>query len=165
MKKISAGLVTLLCSLSVLIYAGCVVDSDDKGLTDVTISADTTSIEADGSVTLSANVETIGSPDLSYVWAIKSGSDYAEFTTSNAQESVVLQGKNATATEQSVKVKVTVTDRTNGYTYADSVEICVGAAESVVSSVFISGTTSIAYNGTGTLTAQASTIGNPSISY
>nr|MCR5724913.1 carbohydrate-binding domain-containing protein [Treponema sp.] len=114
---------------------------------------------------LSANVETIGSPDLSYVWAIKSGSDYAELATSNALESVVLQGKNATATEQSVKVKVTVTDRTNGYTYADSVEICVGAAASSVSSVSITGTSSIAYNGTGTLTAQASTIGNPSISY
>lgn len=122
-------------------------------LTSVTLSANPESIEATGTSALTAASKYTGTPTITYSWEITSGSDYASLSTTSG-ESVTLTGKNTAASSQSVVVKVTASDGTNSKD--DSATITVGAAASEakkVSSVKISGSTSVKAGSSITLTA------------
>lgn len=146
-----------------LFFVSCVVDKTDTALTDVTVTAESSSVDATGSVTLTATVETVGNPELSYTWSIKSDSSYA--TISGDGATATLTGINTTASEQTVTAKVTVSDNSNNYTYSDSVAITVGAAASAVTAVSISASSRVSWNATPTLTAVATVTNNASLSY
>ena len=86
----------------------------ENKLTGVDISATTQTISSGGETVLSAIPSYTGSPDLSYLWEITDGSDYAELSDSEATEkSVTLTGKNEDSSFHKVTVKLTVTDNTN----------------------------------------------------
>lgn len=93
-------------------------------LTSVSISASSSTIEAAGNTTLTAN-PTVTSGDatkVEYTWSISSGSSYATLSSTTGS-SVTLTGNNTTESEQSVTVKVSATDGTNTITATETVTV------------------------------------------
>ncbi len=143
--------------------AGCVVDADSNVLTGISISSTATTIDATGSTTLTAKCTTTGSPNITYTWSItSSGSSYASLSSTTGS-TVTLTGKNTSSSDQSVKVKVQASDGT--YTYKENLTLTVSGAVAQISSVTISGSSAISYNGSTSLTAVVEGADNADVSY
>lgn len=103
------------------------------------------------------------SPTVTYTWEIKSGSEYAELSKSTTG-TVTLTGKNTDTVEHEVTVKVTATS--DGTTKEATKTVKILAVENKVTSVSVSAEkSSIACDGSTTLTAKAEYSGNPEITY
>ncbi len=143
--------------------AGCVVDADSNVLTGISISSTATTIDATGSTTLTAKCTTTGSPNITYTWSItSSGSSYASLSSTTGS-TVTLTGKNTSSSDQSVKVKVQASDGT--YTYKENLTLTVSGAVAQISSVTISGSSAISYNGSTSLTAVVEGADKADVSY
>ena len=143
--------------------AGCVVDADSNVLTGISISSTATTIDATGSTTLTAKCTTTGSPNITYTWSItSSGSSYASLSSTTGS-TVTLTGKNTSSSDQSVKVKVQASDGT--YTYKENLTLTVSGAVAQISSVTISGSSAISYNGSTSLTAVVEGADKTDVSY
>lgn len=108
-----------------ILAAGQVVENK---ITSVAVSAEKSSIDCDGSTTLTAKAEYSGTPTITYTWTISAGSEYAELSESTT-ETATLTAKNTTTSEQTVKVKVSASDGTNSV--ESTCKVTVGAAAAV----------------------------------
>lgn len=107
------------------------------------------------------------SPTVTYTWTISAGSDYAKLSKSTTG-TVTLTGKNTDTVEHEVTVKVTAAY--DGTTKEATTTVKILAAgqvvENKITSVSVSAEkSSIACNGSTTLTATAKYSGNPEIKY
>lgn len=167
-RKFGTILLSLAALFAVLFStAACKTDSDDDELNSVTISSSEATINANGQIPLSANVDKKGSGTPVYKWEIISGGDYAELSASTTG-TVTLTAKNTTTEAQTVTVKVSVTY--NGTTKDATTTVKILApgqvVENKVTSVTVSAEkNSIACNGSTTLTATAKYSGTPTITY
>ena len=129
-RKFGTILLSLAALFAVLFStAACKTDSDDDELNSVTISPSEATINANGQISLYADVDKKGSGTPVYKWEITSGDDYATLEKATSVNCVVT-GKNTTTAEQEVTVKVTA-----AYDGTNSVEstcaVTVGAAAAV----------------------------------
>ena len=168
-RKFGTILLSLAALFAVLFStAACKTDSDDDELNSVTISPLEATINANGQISLYANVDKKGSGTPVYKWEITSGDKYATLENETSSTCVVT-GKNTTASAQSVKVKCTVTFAST--TKEAEATVTVSAAkgqvvENKVTSVSVSAEkNSIACDGSTTLTATPVYSGNPEITY
>lgn len=136
-------------------------------ITELTLTAAANSVSAKGTVNLTAQASYTGSPDISFTWEITSGSDFAslESTTGRVAQTVTksntLTGKNTSAADGSVTVKVTASDGT----VTKEATATVTVRGNYVKSVVIGGDNSISAEGTSDLTATPTCEGNPSVTY
>lgn len=108
-RKFGTILLSLAALFAVLFStAACKTDSDDDELNSVTISPSEATINANGQISLYADVDKKGSGTPVYKWEITSGGDYATLEKATSVNCVVT-GKNTTASAQRVTVKCTVT--------------------------------------------------------
>lgn len=114
LKNYAKLLAALFTAATVFLSSGCETDSDGTGggtnkLNSVSITPQTTSINASGSTTLTAEPAYTGdiASQITYKWEITSGDNYAEISGSDTGATVTIKGKNSTAEEQSIAVKVT----------------------------------------------------------
>ena len=143
-----------------ILAAGQVVENK---VTSVTVSAGKDSIACNGSTTLTATAEYSGNPEITYTWEITAGSDYAKLSASTT-ETVTLTAKNTDTEEHEVTVKVTATS--DGTTKEATKTVKILAVENKVTSVTVSAEkSSIACDGSTTLTAKAEYSGTPTITY
>ena len=143
-----------------ILAAGQVVENK---VTSVTVSAGKDSIACNGSTTLTATAEYSGNPEITYTWEITAGSEYAELSESKTG-TATLTGKNTDTVEHEVTVKVTATS--DGTTKEATKTVKILAVENKVTSVSVSaGKSSIACDGSTTLTAKAEYSGTPTITY
>ena len=144
---------------------------ETDGVTSVSISSSSASIQYDGTADLTATPVTTSDFTLVYTWEITSGSDYATLSDSDTN-TVTLTANNTTSETQTVKVIVTATDSTDETKTATSeeFEITISAhgvevkAEVTAVSI-VAANSSIATVGTTTLTATPVSTGSPSITY
>ncbi len=108
-----------------ILAAGQVVENK---ITSVTVSAEKSSIDCDGSTTLTAKAEYSGTPTITYTWTITAGSEYAKLSESKTG-TATLTAKNTTTAEQTVTVKVSASDGTNSV--ESTCAVTVGAAAAV----------------------------------
>ena len=102
-------------------------------------------------------------PTVTYTWTISAGSEYAELSESTTG-TVTLTGKNTDTAEHEVTVKVTATS--DGTTKEATTTVKILAVENKVTSVTVSAEkSSIACDGSTTLTAKAEYSGTPTITY
>lgn len=107
------------------------------------------------------------SPTVTYTWEITDGGEYAELSES-ATETVTLTAKNTDTVEHEVTVKVTATydGKTQKATKIVKILAAGQVVENKVTSVAVSAEkSSIACNGSTTLTATAKYSGTPTITY
>lgn len=107
------------------------------------------------------------SPDVSYTWTISEGGEYAELSESTTG-TVTLTAKNTDTVEHEVTVKVTATYDGTTKDATTTVKILAPGqvVENKVTSVSVSaGKSSIACDGSTTLTATPVYSGNPEITY
>ena len=143
-----------------ILAAGQVVENK---ITSVTVSAGKDSIACNGSTTLTATAEYSGTPTITYTWTISSGGDYAKLSESTTG-TATLTGKNTDTAEHEVTVKVTATS--DGTTKEATTTVKILAVENKVTSVTVSAEkSSIACDGSTTLTAKAEYSGTPTITY
>lgn len=168
-RKFGTILLSLAALFAVLFStAACKTDSDDDELNSVTISPSEATINANGQISLYADVDKKGSGTPVYKWEITSGGEYATLEKATSVNCVVT-GKNTTASAQSVKVKCTVTFAST--TKEAEATVTVSAAkgqvvENKVTSVSVSAEkNSIACDESTTLTATAKYSGTPTITY
>ncbi len=141
-------------------------------LTGVSITASSI-INCNAAVTLTAVAKVTGTPSVSYIWTIESGSAYAYFgsvgTTSASGQTVTLTASNSTTESQSVTITVTASDGTNSKTASHTITINGTEAEQVadeVTGVSVSETeVSLSASGSTTISAAATSTGSPSITY
>lgn len=150
-RKFGTILLSLAALFAVLFStAACKIDSDDDELNSVTISPSEATINANGQISLYADVDKKGSGTPVYKWEITSGDEYA--TLENATSSTcVVTGNNTTASAQSVKVKCTVTFAST--TREAKAIVTVSAAKVELESVSIAGSAEIASGAETELTA------------
>ena len=150
---------------SVKIAANETVIPDE--ITALKLTAEASSVSAKGTVNLTAQASYTGSPEITFSWEITSGTDYAslENTTGRAAQTVTksntLTGKNTSAADGSVTVKVTASDGT----VTKIAEATVTVRGNYVKSVVIGGDNSISAEGTASLRATPTLEGEPSITY
>ena len=167
-RKFGTILLSLAALFAVLFStAACKTDSDDDELNSVTISPSEATINANGQISLYADVDKKGSGTPVYKWEITSGDDYAELSASTTG-TVTLTAKNTDTVEHEVTVKVSVTY--NGTTKDATTTVKILApgqvVENKVTSVTVSAEkNSIACDGSTTLTATPVYSGNPEITY
>ena len=94
---------------------------ETDGVTSVSISSSSASIQYDGTADLTATPVTTSDSTLVYTWEITSGSDYATLSDSDTN-TVTLKANNTTSETQTVKVIVTATDSTDETKTATSEE-------------------------------------------
>lgn len=165
-RKFGTILLSLAALFAVLFStAACKTDSDDDELNSVTISPSKATINANGQASLYANVDKKGSGTPVYKWEITSGDDYATLKNETSSTCVVT-GKNTTASDQSVKVKCTVTFAST--TKEAEATVTVSAAKVELESVSIAGSAEIESGAETELTATpAFTVegASPDVSY
>lgn len=150
-RKFGTILLSLAALFAVLFStAACKTDSDDDELNSVTISSSEATINANGQIPLSANVDKKGSGTPVYKWEIISGGEYATLEKATSATCVVT-GKNTTASAQSVTVKCTVTFAST--TKEANATVTVSAAKVELESVSIAGSEEIASGAATELTA------------
>ena len=137
----------------------------------VEIESNATSISYNGTATLTATPTYAGTPTLTYIWSIASGSGATVAPDSTDASKGILTANNETAEEVKVTVKVVVSDGTNEVD-ATSDEITIAAHGTTivdeVKSVSLStadDATSIDATGSLVLTATAEKTGAPTITY
>lgn len=145
-------------------FTGCSSESSGGGnsgtggaITSFEVELKSTELEAGSSTTLIAKATVKGDIDVTYSWEITDGADYATLSATDTA-TVTLTAKNSDTESHTVKVTVTAsygTSKETAYAY-----ITVNAAKEdttpVLKSVAITGTTEIASDGQGTLTATPS---------
>lgn len=137
-------------------------------LVSVSVSG-TQKIASNGSGDLSAEAkgENLENAEITYVWEITAGGDYAEVSGNGA--SAAITGKDANADEQTVKVKVTAKlGETSVVSEEYSVTIAAKGAEVKDEITGLSASASageVEPGKTVTLTAEPETNGNPKITY
>lgn len=150
-RKFGTILLSLAALFAVLFStAACKTDSDDDELNSVTISPSEATINANGQISLYADVDRKGSGTPVYKWEITSGGDYATLEKATSVNCVVT-GKNTTASAQRVTVKCTVTFASTTK-YAEAT-VTVSAAKVELESVSIAGSAEIASGAETELTA------------
>ena len=150
-RKIGTILLCLAALFAVLFStAACKTDSDDDELNSVTISPSEATINANGQASLFAKVDKKGSGTPVYKWEIISGSEYAKLEN-DTSSTCSITGKNATTSDQCVKVKCTVTFASNTK-YAEAT-VTVSAANAELKSVSIAGSEEIESKAETDLTA------------
>ena len=137
----------------------------------VEIESNATSISYNGTATLTATPTYAGTPTLTYIWSIASGSGATVAPDSTDASKGILTANNETAEEVKVTVKVVVSDGTNEVD-ATSDEITIAAHGTTivdeVKSVSLStadDATSIDATGSLVLTATAEKTGAPTLTY
>lgn len=163
---------TILLSLAALFAvvfstAACKTDSDDDELNSVTISPSEATINANGQTSLYADVDKKGSGTPVYKWEITSGDEYATLSDSTTA-TATLTANNTTTEAQTVTVKVSVTYNKTTKEATKTVKILAAGqvVENKVTSVSVSAEkSSIACDGSTTLTATAKYSGTPTITY
>ncbi|WP_277292250.1 pectate lyase family protein [Treponema berlinense] len=167
-RKFGTILLSLAALFAVLFStAACKTDSDDDELNSVTISPSEATINANGQISLYADVDKKGSGTPVYKWEITSGDDYATLEKATSVNCVVT-GKNTTTAEQEVTVKVTAAYDGTTKEATTTVKILAPGqvVENKVTSVSVSAEkNSIACDGSTTLTATPVYSGNPEITY
>ena len=130
-----------------------------------------TEIEAKKSSILTATptftVAPTGSSSVTYKWEITSGSEYAELSATSGA-TVTLTGKNTTASEQTVTVKVTATYGGTSVSADYSVKIAavgVTIPNQLTALTITTAANSISAKGTVDLTATATYTGSPNITF
>ena len=165
-RKFGTILLSLAALFAVLFStAACKTDSDDDELNSVTISPLEATINANGQISLYADVDKKGSGTPVYKWEITSGDDYATLEKATSVNCVVT-GKNTTASAQRVTVKCTVTFASTTK-YAEAT-VTVSAAKVELESVSIAGSEKIESTANTELTATpAFTIkgASPTVTY
>ncbi len=154
----------VLALLSGFLFAACSGSSGSGGggestaaLTGISITASAESMEASGSVQLTAS-PVPSSVSATYTWSITEGSEYADLSATSGK-TVTLSGKNAGA--GSVKVKLTAYDGKSTKTTSKSIAVTASSGVTPeLKGVSISGTTEIEADATGTLTATPSYTGD-----
>ena len=150
-RKFGTILLSLAALFAVLFStAACKTDSDDDELNSVTISPSEATINANGQISLYADVDKKGSGTPVYKWEITSGDKYATLENETSSTCVVT-GKNTTASAQSVKVKCTVTFAST--TREAKAIVTVSTAKVELESVSIAGSAEIASGAETELTA------------
>ena len=150
-RKFGTILLSLAALFAVLFStAACKTDSDDDELNSVTISPSEATINANGQISLYADVDKKGSGTPVYKWEITSGGDYATLEKATSVNCVVT-GKNTTASAQRVTVKCTVTFASTTK-YAEAT-VTVSAAKVELESVSIAGSAEIESTANTELTA------------
>lgn len=165
-RKFGTILLSLAALFAVLFStAACKTDSDDDELNSVTINPSEATINANGQISLYADVDRKGSGTPVYKWEITSGDDYA--TLENATSATcVVTGKNTTASAQRVTVKCTVTFAST--TKEAEATVTVSTAKVELESVSIAGSAEIESTANTELTATpAFTIkgASPTVTY
>ena len=168
-RKFGTILLSLAALFAVLFStAACKTDSDDDELNSVTISPSEATINANGQIPLSANVDKKGSGTPVYKWEITSGGEYATLKDETSSTCVVT-GKNTTANAQSVTVKCTVTFASTTKSAEATVTVSAAKVEKVeLESVSIAGSAEIASGAeTGLTATPAFTIkgASPEVTY
>lgn len=165
-RKFGTILLSLAALFAVLFStAACKTDSDDDELNSVTISPLEATINANGQISLYANVDRKGSGTPVYKWEITSGDEYATLENATSANCVVT-GNNTTASAQSVTVKCTVTFAST--TKEAKAIVTVSAAKVELESVSIAGSEKIESTANTELTATpAFTIkgASPTVTY
>lgn len=159
------------------LFAGCSVSESSKpddepevtedALLSVAISteAETTEIDAAGSIVLTANAKTTGSPSVAYSWTISSGDSSKATLSATTGKSITVTGNNSSATDYTVTVKVTATFENTTKTATFGITIKGVTHTNTISSVSIDGTTQIESDGETTLTATTVTTETTDIVY
>lgn len=150
-RKFGTILLSLAALFAVLFStAACKTDSDDDELNSVTISPLEATINANGQISLYADVDKKGSGTPVYKWEITSGDEYATLENATSANCVVT-GKNTTASAQRVTVKCTVTFASTTK-YAEAT-VTVSTAKVELESVSIAGSEKIESTANTELTA------------
>lgn len=150
-RKFGTILLSLAALFAVLFStAACKTDSDDDELNSVTISPLEATINANGQISLYADVDRKGSGTPVYKWEITSGDEYATLENATSANCVVT-GKNTTASAQRVTVKCTVTFASTTK-YAEAT-VTVSTAKVELESVSIAGSEKIESTANTELTA------------
>lgn len=165
-RKFGTILLSLAALFAVLFStAACKTDSDDDELNSVTISPSEATINANGQISLYADVDKKGSGTPVYKWEITSGGEYATLEKATSVNCVVT-GKNTTASAQRVTVKCTVTFAST--TKEAEATVTVSTAKVELESVSIAGSAEIESTANTELTATpAFTIkgASPTVTY
>ncbi len=134
-------------------------------LTGLSASASADSVDPGKTVTLTAEPAADGNPTITYTWKITDGADYADLSATDTA-TVTLTAKNSDSESHAVKVTVAASDGENEETAEVSITVNADTTP-VLSSVAISGETSIAAAGSTTLTATPTgkNLENASVSY
>ncbi len=149
-RKIQLALLGISILASMFSVFSCKTDDDSDKLKSVNIICDSTTIGANGQITLTTDVECDGSPALTYDWSL-SDETYASISKTDTY-STVLTAENTTTDEKTVTVTVKVSDGTNSKEATKAITI---AALDTIDSVTISATlTQIEADETVTLTAN-----------
>ncbi len=147
-RKIQLALLGISSLASIFIFS-CKSEDDSDKLTGVSINCDSTTIGANGQVTLTAETSYDGSPKLTYEWSL-SAETYASLSGTDSV-STVLSAKNTTVKEQTVTVTLKVSDGSNLKTAVKA--ITIGALDTIDSVKISAESTVIEATGSTTLTA------------
>ena len=174
----------VLLMLPIFFLAGCSSDGgnsseDTPTLTDVTVTAGSTTIAATGVTTLTASPTTKGSvsaSDISYSWEISaedsttlSSSSKAQYASITGTETTAtLTGKNSSSSEHTVTVKVTA--KYGSTQKSTTINITVQAAKTPETSAITAlsvtpESSSIETTGSTKITAKATTTGTVNVAY